>query len=292
VEKIQLSSTEMPLPLTPEFLISPTRGWRFLDLSELWHYRELIYFLTWRNLKVRYKQTAIGIAWAVLQPLAMMTVLSLIFGRLAGLTSPDTPYPLFVLSGLVPWQLFARALSESSDSLITDQRLITRVYFPRMAVPLAATLASVVDLLITVGLLVVFMLAYGQFPGAQILWLPVFVVLLFITALGAGFWLSALNVEYRDVRYVVPFLTQFWFFITPVVYPSSQIVAGLQPIYALNPMVAVVDGLRWSLLGAAELHNPSLLLSAAAAILLFLSGIVWFRRRERTFVDAIGSGGR
>jgi lipopolysaccharide transport system permease protein len=272
----------------PEIVICPSKGWRWLDLRELWAYRELIYFLTWRDIKVRYKQTAIGVAWAVLQPLAMMSVFTLFFGQLAQIPSEGVAYPLFVLSGLVPWQLFARALSESSSSLVTDQRLITKVYFPRLIVPLSTVLAAIVDLLIALGLLLIMMPIFGVWPDARILALPVFLLLLVVTALGVGFWLSALNVEYRDVRYVVPFLTQFWLFVTPVIYPTSQVPEGWQFVYALNPMVAAVEGFRWSLLGIGEGPSAVMAISAAVALLLFLTGIVWFRRLERTFVDTMG----
>jgi len=272
----------------PEIVIRPSRGWRWLDLRELWVYRELIYFLTWRDIKVRYKQTAIGVAWAVLQPLAMMAVFTLFFGRMAKIPSEGVPYPVFVLAGLVPWQLFSRALSESSGSLVTDQRLITRVYFPRLIVPLSTVLAAIVDLLVALGLLLISMPILGVWPDARILFLPAFVLLLVVTALGAGFWLSALNVEYRDVRYAVPFLTQFWLFVTPVIYPTSQVPAGWQFVYALNPMVSAVDGFRWSLLGVGEGPSAVMAISAAVALLLFLTGIVWFRRLERTFVDTMG----
>jgi lipopolysaccharide transport system permease protein len=275
----------------PEFEIRPTKGWRFLDLRELWTYRELIYFLTWRDIKVRYKQTAIGVLWAVLQPLAMMVVFTLFFGRLAEMPSEGIPYPLFAFAGLLPWQLFARTLSESSNSLVTDQRLITRVYFPRIIVPLSTTLAAIVDLLIASVLLVPLMIYYGVFPGAEILYLPAFILLMLVTALGVGFWLSALNVEYRDVRYVVPFLTQFWLFVTPVVYPSSQVPESWRLLYGLNPMVGVIEGFRWTLLGTGNGPAPMLLVSILVSVCLFVSGIIWFRRRERTFVDAVGSGG-
>ena len=276
----------------PTFVIRPTRGWRFLDLRELWAYRELIYFLTWRDIKVRYKQTAIGVAWAVLQPLAMMLVFTLFFGRLAKVPSEGVPYPLFAYSALLPWQLFSRTISESTNSLVTDQRLITRVYFPRIIVPLATTLAALVDFAISVVLLVILMLIYGVSPTATVVWLPLFVLLMLITALGVGFWLSALNVEYRDVMYTVPFLNQFWLFVTPVVYPSSLIPEQWRILYGLNPMAGVVEGFRWALLGVGDGPSPMLAVSTLIAVFLFISGIIWFRYRERTFVDAIGSGGR
>ena len=275
----------------PDFLIQPTTGWRLLDLRELWSYRELIYFLTLRDIKVRYKQTAIGIAWALLQPLAMLVVFTLFFGRLGGVSSQGAPYPLFVLTALTPWQLFSRAITESTNSLVTDQRLITRVYFPRIIVPISTIFAAVVDFMISCLLLLALMLAYGEPLHAGILLLPAFIMLMIVAALGVGFWLSALNVEYRDIMYTMPFLNQFWFFITPVVYPVTVVPAEFRPFYALNPMVGVVEGFRWAFLGTGEIAStwmPSTLVSIG----LFLTGTIWFRRRERTFVDSIGSGGR
>ena len=286
------NNTESGTSELPVFIIRPTKGWRFLDLSELWAYRELIYFLTWRDIKVRYKQTAIGVVWAVLQPLAMMIVFTLFFGKLAGIPSEGVPYPLFAYAALLPWQLFSRTLSESTNSLITDQRLITRVYFPRIIVPTATTLAALVDFAIASVLFLVLLAIYGISPGTTIIWLPLFVLLMLITALGVGFWLSALNVEYRDVMYTVPFLTQLWLFLTPVVYPSSLVPEKWQLLYGLNPMVGVVEGFRWTLLGTGNGPSPMLAVSILVSLTLFITGIIWFRWRERTFVDAVGSGGR
>lgn len=273
-------------------IVRPTRGMRFLDLRELWEYRELIYFLTWRDIKVRYKQTAIGVGWAILQPLAMMLVFTLFFGRLARMPSEGVPYPLFAYTGLLPWQLFSRSVTESSNSLVVDQRLITRVYFPRIIVPTAVNLAAIVDFLIAGLLLLIFMPLYGVYPGPSIVWLPFFLLLMLLTSLGVGFWLSALNMEYRDVMYVVPFLNQLWLFITPVVYPSTLVPEGWRVLYGLNPMVGVVDGFRWALLGVGRGPDAMLLVSMVIAVVIFVTGIVWFRARERTFVDAVGSGGR
>ena len=275
----------------PDFLIQPTSGWRLLDLRELWSYRELIYFLTLRDIKVRYKQTAIGIAWALLQPLAMLVVFTLFFGRLGGVSSQGAPYPLFVLTALTPWQLFSRAITESTNSLVTDQRLITRVYFPRIIVPISTIFAAVVDFMISCLLLLALMLAYGEPLHAGILLLPAFIMLMIVAALGVGFWLSALNVEYRDIMYTMPFLNQFWFFITPVVYPITVVPAEFRPFYALNPMVGVAEGFRWAFLGTGEIGS-TWMASTMVSIGLFLTGTIWFRRRERTFVDSIGSGGR
>ena len=275
-----------------EVIIQRTRGWRFLDLRELWAYRELIFFLTWRDVKVRYKQTVIGVAWAVLQPLAMMVVFTLLFSKLAKMPSAGVPYPLFALAALVPWQLFSRSLSESANSLVTNQQLLARVYFPRISIPLATTLAATVDFAIAAGLFGIFMVAYRVAPTPTMIWFPVFVLLLLITALGVGFWLSALNIEYRDVMYVVPFLNQFWFFLTPVVYPGGWVPAQWRLLYGLNPMTGVVEGFRWALLGIGEGPSYMLAVSVFVAFCLFISGIIWFRQRERTLVDAIGGGGR
>ena len=286
------ADTSSGIERAPVFLIRPTTGWRFLDLREMWVYRELVYFLTWRDIKVRYKQTAIGVAWAVIQPIAMMVVFTLFFGRLAKMPSDGVPYALFAYAGLVPWMVFSRAISDSSSSLVTDQRLITRVYFPRIIVPTATSLAAMLDFAIAASLLVPLMFIYGVTPGVEVVWLPVFLLLMLVTALGIGFWLSALNVEYRDVRYVVPFLSQFWLFLTPVVYPSSIVPERWRTLYGLNPMTGVIEGFRWTLLGTGDGPGPMVAASALVSVCLFVGGIFWFRRRERTFVDAVGSGGR
>jgi lipopolysaccharide transport system permease protein len=272
-----------------EFWIRPTRGWRFIDLRELWKYRELVYFLTWRDIKVRYKQTAVGIAWAVLQPIAMMAVFTLIFGRLAKIPSEGVPYPLFAFAGLLPWQLFSRTISESSGSLVKDQRMITKIYFPRIIIPISTTLAATLDFLISASLLAVLMAFYGKAPGVVCLTLPLFVSLMLITSLGMGFWLSALNVEYRDIMYIVPFLNQFLLFLTPVVYPSRMVPEKFRILYGLNPMVGVVEGFRWALFGKGEGPPPMLIVSVMIAGIIFVSGVIWFRYRERKFVDILGS---
>jgi lipopolysaccharide transport system permease protein len=275
----------------PCFEIRPTTGWLFLDLRELWAYRELIYFLAWREIKVRYKQTAIGVAWAVLQPLAMMLVFTVFFGRLASMPSEGIPYPLFTFAALLPWQLFSRTITESTNSLVADQRLITRVYFPRIIIPLATTVSGLADFAVSAGLLVALMLFYGVIPSAAIIWLPAFVLLMVVAALGVGFWLSASNVEYRDVRYALPFLNQFWLFVTPVVYPSSLVPERWQILYGLNPMVGVVEGFRWALLGVGDGPSPMLAVSTTIGLALFVTGIFWFQRREQTFVDRLGGAG-
>ncbi|MCL4460029.1 MAG: ABC transporter permease [Chloroflexi bacterium] len=272
----------------PLVIIKPTRGWRLLDLKELWEYRELIYFLTLRDIKVRYKQTLIGIGWAILQPLGMMLVFTIFFGTLAKIPSEGVPYPLFVYTALLPWQLFSKSISESSQSLITDQRLITRVYFPRLIVPLSSVLAGLLDFAIGLLLLAGLMVLYGVIPTVGIAFIPLLVLLMLAVALGIGFWLSALNLEYRDVQYVVPFLNQFWLFITPVVYGSSMIPQQWRIVYALNPMVGVIEGFRWALLSAGECPGLLLAVSGGIAFALLVSGVMFFRRRERTFVDAVG----
>jgi homopolymeric O-antigen transport system permease protein len=273
------------------FEIRPSSGWLSLDFREFWAYRELAYFLAWREIKVRYKQTAIGVAWAVLQPVAMMLVFTVFFGKLGNLPSDGVPYPLFAFAALLPWQLFSRTITECSNSLVADQRLITKVYFPRIIIPIATTCSALVDFVISAGLLAALMLFYGYAPGIEILWLPAFTLLMVVAALGVGFWLSALNVEYRDVRYALPFVNQFWLFVTPVVYSTSLVPERWQLIYGLNPMVGVIEGFRWALLGVGKGPTTSLLLSTLVAVGVFVGGIIWFQRREQTFVDTLGTGG-
>jgi lipopolysaccharide transport system permease protein len=267
--------------------IEPARGWVKLDLSELWQYRELLYFLVWRDIKVRYKQTVLGASWAVLQPFLTMVVFSIFFGRLAGMPSDGLPYPLFAYTALLPWQLFSYALSESGNSLISNQRLISKVYFPRLTVPLAAVLAGLVDFAIAFVVLLGMMVFYGIAPTARILILPFFILLALLTALAVGLWLSALNVIYRDVRYVIPFLTQFWLFLTPIAYPSSLVPEWLRPFYALNPMVGVVEGFRWAMLDTLNPVGSLVFVSALVVILLLVGGLAYFKRKESVFADVI-----
>jgi lipopolysaccharide transport system permease protein len=270
--------------------IQPSHGWISLNLKELWQYRELAYFLGWRDVKVRYKQTLIGVAWVLLQPLAMMAVFWLIFGRMAQLPSDGVPYPLFVLAALLPWQFFSRVISESTNSLITDQRLITRVYFPRLVVPIAIAFTAFVDFSLAMCLVALLMIWFGIVPGLALACLPIAILLMLAAALGVGFWLSALNVEYRDVMHAVPFLVHFWFFLTPVVYSTSLLPEPWGFLFLLNPMTAVVEGFRWSLLGGGASLPWTSLLSGLIAVALFISGMMWFRRRERSFVDSLGGG--
>ena len=272
---------------TQVFRIEPAKGWTAVGLRELWQYRELLYFLIWRDVKVRYKQTALGAAWAIIQPLFMMIVFSLFFGRLARVPSDGIPYPVFSFCALLPWQLFAHALTESSNSLVGNQNLITKVYFPRLVIPLAAVLGGVIDFLIAFAILLLLMLYYGIVPGWAILTLPAFLLLAIATALGVGLWLSALNVQYRDVRYTINFLVQFWLFATPVAYPSSLIPEKWRVFYGLNPMAGVVEGFRWALLGKSEPPGMMLWVSVAVVVLLLLGGLYYFRRMEQEFADVV-----
>jgi lipopolysaccharide transport system permease protein len=246
-----------------------------------------VYFLVWRDVKVRYKQTALGAAWAVIQPLFSMVVFSVFFGKLAKMPSDGIPYPLFSYAGLLPWNYFAQGLSSSSDSLVGSANLIKKVYFPRLAIPVAAVCGGVVDFAIAFGVLLLLMWHYGVAPTANVVWLPAFLLLALVTALGAGLWLSALNVQYRDVKYTVPFLAQFWMYSTPVVYPSSLLEEPWKTIYGLNPMVGVVEGFRWALLGVKTPPGPMLWVSVAAAAALLVSGAFFFRRMEKTFADVV-----
>jgi lipopolysaccharide transport system permease protein len=271
----------------PVMKIRPPKGWASLGLKELWEYRELLYFLTWRDIKVRYKQTALGAAWAIIQPFFMMVVFSLFFGKLGGIPSDGIPYPVFVFCALLPWQLFAFALSESSNSLVGNQNLITKVYFPRLIVPISAIFGGLVDFAIAFVILLAMMVYFGIVPGIAVLALPLFIILAIMTALGVGLWLSALNVKYRDVRYTIGFLTQFWLFVTPVAYPSSLVPNSWRAFYGLNPMAGVVEGFRWALLGKAEPPGALLAVSVGAVLILLISGLYYFRRMEQTFADIV-----
>ena len=271
----------------PTFFIRPSSNWTSINLRELWEYRELLYFLVWRDVKVRYKQTALGAAWAVIQPLMMMVVFSLFFGYLARVPSDGIPYPIFTFCALLPWQLFSHALTESSNSLVANERLITKVYFPRLVVPIAAVLGGMVDFAIAFAILLLMMLYYGVVPSWAIVTLPGFVLLAIMTALGVGLWLSALNVKYRDVRYTIGFLIQIWLFATPVAYPSSIVPEIWRPLYGLNPMAGVVEGFRWALLGRSEPPGALLAVSVVVVILILLGGLYYFRRMEQEFADVV-----
>ena len=267
-------------------ILEPEHHWLSLDLGDFWRYRELLFFLTWRDIKVRYKQTVLGATWAILQPLLTMVVFSIIFGTLANLPSEGLPYPIFTYTALLPWQLFAFALSNSSNSLVSSQNLISKVYFPRLIIPIASVLPGLVDFAIAF-IVLVGMMFYYQIPiTMRILVLPIFILLAIMTALAIGVWLSALNVQYRDIRYVVPFLTLIWQYTTPVAYSSSLIPEKWRLLYGLNPMAGVVEGFRWALLGTGEIGNL-LWISVIVVLLFFVGGLIYFKRMEDTFADVI-----
>jgi lipopolysaccharide transport system permease protein len=290
----------MPSADLPVTRIQPSKGWVPLKLDELWEYRELLYFLTWRDIKVRYKQTALGIVWAILQPVLMMVVFTLFFGKLGKMSSDGFPYAPWSLAGLVPWTFFAYGLAQSSNSLVSSQNLLKKVYFPRLVIPISSVLSGVVDFLIAFAILLVMMPFFHLWPTVNIVWLPLLLLLAFVTSLGVGLWLSALNVEYRDIRYAIPFLTQFWMFATPIVYPSSCLDHHplAKMLYGLNPLAGVVEGFRWALLGSytrpgqtvpisAPAPGPMVLVSALSAILVLAAGAFYFRRMERNFADVV-----
>src|SRR5256884_332086 len=267
--------------------IAPPRGLFNLRLAELWAYRELLYFFVWRDVKIRYKQTAIGVLWVVLQPLLTMLVFTLFFGRLAKLPSEGLPYPVFYFAALVPWMYFNYALQQATNVVVDNQRLITKVYFPRLILPISAALSGLVDFAIGFVVLAIFTVGYGIRPTLAVLSLPGLLALAFFTALGVGLWLSALNALYRDVRYVIPFLVQFWMFASPVAYPSSLVPARWRWLYGLNPMAGVIDGFRWAITGRGNAPGLLLLASAFAVMLVLLGGVFFFNRMETTIADRV-----
>ena len=271
----------------PVITLEPSRGLVSLNLRDLWEYRELLYFLTWRDIKVRYKQTLLGATWAIIQPFFTMVVFSLFFGKLAGVPSDGIPYPLFSFAALVPWTFFAYSLSQSANSLVGNANLIQKVYFPRLVIPVSSVLSGAVDFFLAFGVLLGMMLFYGFWPGWGILWLLPLLLLILVTALSVGLWLAALNVEYRDVRYTVPFLTQFWLFATPIAYPSSLLPEPWRTLYGINPMAGVVEGFRWILLGVPQAPGPMIFASALVSLALLVGGVFYFRRMEKTFADLI-----
>lgn len=281
----QLNAGNNEMSLT---IIRPARGWSMINLQDLWRYRELIYFMTWRDIKVRYKQTLLGAAWAILRPFLTMVVFSIFFGDLAGVPSEGVPYPIFSFAAILPWELFSHALSVGSRSLVQNSHMITKVYFPRVILPLASALAGVVDFFFAFLVLVGMMIYYGIKPTPAVWTLPFYLLLTLITAIGVSLWLSAMNVLYRDVGYVTPFLTQFWLFITPIAYGASLVPEKWRFLYALNPMVGVVNGFRWSLLGI-ESAAPGriLIVSIAVSLAVLISGLFYFRRMERLFADMV-----
>lgn len=278
------SSSEAEIPV---FRIEPSHGRILLKLDELWAYRELLYFLIWRDIKVRYKQTLLGASWAIIQPFFTMVVFSIFFGRLAKIPSDGVPYPIFSYAALLPWTFFAHGLQSSAASLVGSANMIKKVYFPRLIIPLSAVTSGLVDFALAFLVLIALMVHYGVAPTWNIVWLPLFLLLALITALGVGLWLSAVNIKYRDVRHVVPFLIQFWLFSTPVAYPSSLLSEPWRTLYGLNPMAGVVEGFRWALLGVKTAPGPIIALSSAAAVVILVSGAFYFRRMEKTFADIV-----
>jgi lipopolysaccharide transport system permease protein len=276
-------------------ILRPSKGWSALNLADIWRYRELVYFLIWRDVKVRYKQTALGAGWAVIQPFMTMVVFTIFFGRIAQISTGDIPYPLFSYAGLLPWGLFTKALSDSGRSMVSHRSMITKVYFPRLVIPLASVIGGIVDFAIAFVVLLAMLLYFNSdlggasrvVPGLAVLTLPLFLLMALITALGVGLWLSALNVIYRDINYITPFLINFWLFLTPVGYPSSMISEKWQLIYSLNPMTGVVEGFRWAILGSEAAPGLPFLVSAIISLILLISGLFFFRRMERTFADMV-----
>jgi lipopolysaccharide transport system permease protein len=271
----------------PPISIRPSYGWVSLGLRELWEYRELLYFLTWRDVKVRYKQTVLGAAWAIIQPFMTMVVFSLFFGRLAQIPSDGIPYPIFSFAALVPWTFFANGLQHSTNSLVGSANLLKKVYFPRLIIPISSTLSGAVDFLLAFAVLLGMMWYFGLTPTINVVWLPFFVLLAVVTSLSVSLWLSAMNTRFRDVRYIVPFITQLWLFCTPIAYPSSMLPEPWRTVYGINPMAGVVEGFRWALLGTDTVPGPIIALSSLAAVVALVGGAFYFRRVEKTFADVV-----
>lgn len=273
---------------TDTIIIQPVKGLVALNLRDLWIYRELIYFLTWRDLKVRYKQSVLGVLWAIIKPFMAMVVFTIFFGNLAKLPSDGMPYPIWSYTGLLPWEFFAAALSVSARSMLTSGSMVSKIYFPRIIVPLSSVFANLVDFLIAFVILIGMMFFYKITPTINMVWLPLFVLLAVVTALGVGLWFTALLVMYRDINYMLPFITQLWMFVSPVVYASSSVPEKWRLLYSLNPMAGVVEGFRWAMLGTQQSISPMMIaISAGISILLFVTGLFFFRRMERVFADMI-----
>jgi lipopolysaccharide transport system permease protein len=284
---LQVQVNNAAAEATSLLVIQPLKGLVSLQLSELWKYREVLYFLIWRDIRVRYKQTALGAAWAVIQPLFTMLIFSIFFGRLAKVPSDNLPYTLFSYSALVPWMFFATGLSQASNSLVSSSNLITKVYFPRLVVPMAAVLAGLLDLAIS-GVTLLFMMAYYHCGAtAHVMWVPALLLLALVTSVGVSFWFSALNVKYRDIRHVLPFVVQLWMFATPIAYPSSLVPEKFRVFYALNPMTGAIEGFRWALLGTNTAPGVMLVVSSTIAVLVLIGGAYFFRRMETTFADVV-----
>jgi lipopolysaccharide transport system permease protein len=285
--KIMTETAITPKSTEEVIFLRPSRGWIHLDLKDLWLFRELIYFLTWRDVKVRYKQTLLGAGWAILQPLINMVVLSVIFGRFANMPTEGIPRPIYTFTALLPWGLFSKALSDAGRSMLANRSMITKIYFPRLIIPLSSVLGGLVDFSIQFVILLMMMLFYQYSPTIAVVTLPLFLLLALATALGFGLWLSALNVLYRDVNYILPFLIQLWLLVTPVAYSSSVVPEQWQWLYALNPMVGVVEGFRWALLDASPPDIQTLVISTGITIIVLVTGMYYFRRMERTFADLV-----
>ena len=284
--EVNRAKQETGISSAPTVVIRPPRGWIPINWKDLWVYRELLYFLTWREIKVRYKQTILGFAWAILQPFFMMVVFTLFFGNLAKIPSEGIPYPLFNYAALLPWTLFAEGITRSSTSMVANVNLIQKVYCPRLVMPISGILSPLVDFAIAFTILIGMMFYFGYPPTINVLWLPAFILLALMTSLGVGLWLSAINVKYRDVRYVIPFLTQLWLFASPVVYSSSLLPEKYQVIYGLNPMAGVIEGFRWTLLGT-EPPGSLIAVSVIIVIVVLISGAFYFRHNEKIFADVI-----
>lgn len=272
-------------------IIQPTHGWASVQLGELWHFRELLYFLVWRDIKVRYKQTALGVLWIILQPVLNMVVFSFLFGGLLQVPSGNVPYPIFTFTALLPWNYFAGSLTRVSNSLIINTNLITKVYFPRLIIPISGVLSGLVDFAVAFLVLIAMMFYYGIAITPAMLWLPLLMVLAMLTALGFGLWLAALNVRYRDIGFLVPFLVQMWMYVTPVIYGSTLIPERFRFLLGLNPMTGVVEGFRWALLGnnapASETSSVVFIMAISITTLVLITGLIFFRRTERTFADIV-----
>lgn len=271
----------------PVILVQPSKGWASLNLGELWRYRELVYFFIWRDIKVRYKQTLLGAAWAIIQPFFVMVIFNIFFGKLAKIPSDGIPYPIFSYVALLPWQLFENGVRKAGNSLVSGRNLLTKVYFPRLAIPIASVIAGLVDFALALTILLGMMWFYDYSPTKWILFTPLLLILALVTALGTGLWLSALNVTYRDIGYIIPFILRVWFFLTPITYSASIVPEEYQTIYALNPMTGVIQGFRWAMLGVGEPPSVLILASTVAAVSIMISGLFYFRRMERTFADVV-----
>jgi lipopolysaccharide transport system permease protein len=282
-----IATDPAPAGTLPRTRREPHPGWAWPRFRELWEHRELVFFFAWRDIKVRYRQTVLGALWAILQPVFTMVIFSLFFGRLAKVPSDDLPYPVFSYAALVPWTFFANALTQASNSLVSSANMVKKIYFPRLALPIATVLAGVVDFVLAFVVLLGMMLYFGLAPTLNVVWLPFFLLIAFVTSLGVSLWLSALNVQFRDVHYTLPFLTQAWLFLTPIAYPSSLLEEPWRSLYGLNPMAGVVEGFRWALLGTDTAPGPMVFISALVALVLFFSGALYFRRMEQSFADVI-----